>query len=425
MHQPNKIFVNFVKHLLLPTVGALALSQPLWAQNLPRDFEKAVAFDPTFQSAKADFEVGQRTVKQSRSVYHPEATFNTQRLATDTSNRTTVSVTQPLLDAQRWMTLGQAQPQQSLAEMNLRVKLQDLALRLVKAANAIVVANENIKLNAAKMEALDQQAQAAKQKQQLGQGTVTDVRDIEVKASQAKAQQISLVTQLQNALKQYESITGVLPAANAFVLPTNHLAYGLKSLADYTDRALRAGPNVLAARYSVEIAEYEVKKTKASLLPSVQAQYSYSEASGLTTTNSYVGIGMTVPLKAGTLYGIDAAQASVVKAQETLRETESKVRLEADRLTALVSSGMEALRVQREAIAAAELSVEANRQSYQGGVRTAVDVINALQTVYQVTSEYVGLVTAQSENILSLILLAAINPQDGVNETYRYLFAKN
>jgi protease secretion system outer membrane protein len=122
---------------------------------------------------------------------------------------------------------------------------------------------------------------------------------------------------------------------------------------------------------------------------------------------------------------VDAAQATVIKTQESLRETESKVRLEADRLVALVSSGMEALRIQREAIAAAELSVEANRQSYQGGVRTALDVINALQTVYQVKSEYVGLATAQSENILSLILLAAINPQDGVAETYRYLFAKN
>jgi len=413
-------------HKLLTIVaGATAVAQSVWAQNLPPDFEKALSFDPAYQSAKADYEVGQRNVKQSRSVFYPEATFNTQRLATDSSNRTTVSVTQPLLDAQRWMTLGQAAPQQLLAEVNLQVKLQDLAVRLVKASNAIVVANENVKLNLAKMDALDQQALAAKRKQELGQGTVTDLRDIEVKVSQAKAQQISFSTQLQNALKQYEAITGVLPMAKQFVLPTTHVAYGIKSLSDYTDQALRAGPGVLAARYSVEIAEFEVKKLKASFLPTVQAQYSYSEAAGVTNSSAYWGFGLSVPLKAGTIYGVDAAQASVVKAKESQRETESKVRLEADRLTALVSSGVEALRVQREAIAAAELSVEATRQSYQGGVRTALDVINALQTVYQVKSEYVGLATAQSENILSLILLAAINPQDGVNETYRYLFAKN
>lgn len=412
-------------NLPVALTAAVLIAQTGWAQNLPQDFEKALTFDPGYQSAKADYEVGQRNVKQSRSVFYPEATFNTQRLATDTGSRTSVSITQPILDAQRWLTLGQAAPQQLLAEVNLQAKLQDLAVRLVKAANAIVVANENIKLNVAKMDALDQQAVAAKRKQQLGQGTVTDVRDIEVKASQAKAQQISFATQLQNARKQYEAITGVLPVTTQFVLPTTHAAYGVKPLADYTEQALQAGPGVLAARYNVVIAEYEVKKIKASFLPAVAAQYSYSESGGSTTSNSYVGVGMTVPLKAGTLYGIDAAQASVVKAQESLRETESKVRLEADRLVALVSSGMEALRIQREAIAAAELSVEANRQSYQGGVRTALDVINALQTVYQVKSEYVGLATAQSENILGLILLAATNPQEGVAETYRYLFAKN
>jgi outer membrane protein TolC len=405
-------------------MAAVTVSAAAVAQNLPQDFEKALAFDPTFQSAKADFEVGQRNVKQARSVFFPEANFNTQRLASDTASRTTFTITQPLLDAQRWMTLGQAAPQQLLAEVNLQGKRQDLAVRLLKAANAIILANESIRLNTAKMESLDQQAQAASQKLRLGQGTVTDLRDIEVKVSQAKAQQLSFKTQLQNALKAYEAITGVLPLANAFELPTTHGNYGLRPLQDYTQVALQSGPNVLAARYNIEIAEFEVKKIKASFLPAVSAQYSYSKTTGAAVTNSYVGIGLSVPLKAGTLYGMDAAQATVVKAQETLRETESKVRLESDRLVSLVTSGMEALRIQREAIAAAELSVDANRQSYQGGVRTAVDVINAIQTAFQVKSEYYTLATTQSENILGLILLAATEPQDAVNETYRYLFSK-
>jgi protease secretion system outer membrane protein len=181
---------------------------------------------------------------------------------------------------------------------------------------------------------------------------------------------------------------------------------------------------VLAGRYNVEIAELELLKLKASLLPVVSAQYSYSRTTAGAIGNSYVGMGMSVPLKAGTLYGIHAAQAGVVKTQESLRETESKVRLDADRLAAQVATGIEALRIQREAMAAAELSVEANQQSYQGGVRSAVDVINAIQTSFQVKSDYFNLATTQAENILALILLAATDPQDAVAETYRYLFAK-
>jgi hypothetical protein len=52
-------------------------------------------------------------------------------------------------------------------------------------------------------------------------------------------------------------------------------------------------------------------------------------------------------------------------------------------------------------------------------------VINAIQTAFQVKSEYVGLATAQAENILSLVMLAAIDPQDAVTDTYIYLFTKN
>jgi outer membrane protein TolC len=401
---------------------ASAFTASAVAQNLPQDFEIALAFDPTYQSAKADYQVGQRNVKVARSVFFPEATFNTQRLATDTSGRTTFTVLQPLIDVQRWITLGQAAPQQLLAEVNLLTKRQDLATRLLKAANAIILANENIKLNAAKMEALDQQALAAKRKLELGQGTVTDLRDIQVRASQAKAQQLSSKTQLQNALKQYEAMTGIMPVATSFVLPTTHGSYVLKPLNDYTTMALRGGPNVQAARYNIEIAKYEVKKVKASFLPAVSAQYSYSKATGAAVSNSYVGVGLTVPLKAGTWYGMEAAESGVVKAQESLRETEAKVRLESYRLNALIEAATEALRIQREAITFAELSIEANLQSYLGGVRTAVDVINAIQTAYQVKGEYINLITTQAENIINLMLLTASSPESAINEAHLFLF---
>jgi protease secretion system outer membrane protein len=257
-----------------------------------------------------------------------------------------------------------------------------------------------------------------------GLGTVTDLRDIEVKASQAKAQQLALDTQLQNALKQYHAIAGVMPGAAEFVLPAVHGNYPIQSMQNYANTALSSGPSVLAARYNVQIAEYEVKKIKASFLPTISGVYSHSKSGGTTTSNQYVGLGFSVPLKAGTVYGLDAAQASVVRAQESQRETEAKVSLEVDRLQALVSSGMEALRIQKDAIAAAELSVEANTKSYQGGVRTAVDVLNAIQTVFQVKSEYVQLATTQAENILNLMLLAATDPADAVSQANRYLFDK-
>jgi outer membrane protein TolC len=397
---------------------------PSAARNLLQDFEAAQQFDPTFQGAKAEFEVGLRNVKQAKSVFFPEATFSTMRLATDNGSRTSLSVTQPIVDIERLMTYNQAAPRLLLAEVGLLSKRQDLAVRLVKAANVITQAMENIALNKSKMAALNEQAERARRLLSGGLGTITDLRDIEVKASQAKAQQLALDTQLLIALKQYQAIAGVLPGAAEFVLPAVHGTYPIQSMQDYANTALRSGPSVLAARYNVEIAEYEVKKIKASFLPTMSGVYSYSKSGATANDNKYVGIGFSVPIKAGTVYGLDAAQAGVVRAQESQRETEAKVSLDVERLQALVSSGEEALRIQKDAIAAAELSVEANTKSYQGGVRSAVDVLNAIQTVFQVKSDYVQLATTQAENILSLMLLAATDPADAVSQANSYLFDK-
>ena len=56
------------------------------------------------------------------------------------------------------------------------------------------------------------------------------------------------------------------------------------------------------------------------------------------------------------------------------------------------------------------------------GVRTVVDVLNAIQTVFQVKSDYVTLATTQAQNVLALSLLAATAPRDAVVLTRQYLF---
>ena len=410
------------KKLML--ISAVLLAVPVCARNLSQDFIAALAFDPQYQTALADAKISEFTAKQSRAVFYPEASFSTQRIATDTSGRLSVNVSQPLLDWERYITWTQAEPQEALGAINLQVKQQELASRLLKAATDITLANESLRLNEAKLKAVAEQAERATRMLQLGQGTVTDLRDIQVKLSQAKAQQFSFEVQLQTAIKQYASMIGPTPVADDFVLPKMQGDFSLKSLMDYTEMGLQASPVVLVGRLNLQLAESNVRKIKASFFPSVTGQYAYTQNGGVTHSSKYLGIGMSVPIKAGTYFSMEAAQATVVKTQESLREIESKIRLDADKLRALVDSGSQSLKIQLEAIEAAELSVEATSKSYQGGVRTAVDVLNAIQTVFQVKSDYVSLATTQAQNILALMLLSATVPPDAVQQAQAYLFAK-
>ena len=131
-----------------------------------------------------------------------------------------------------------------------------------------------------------------------------------------------------------------------------------------------------------------------------------------------------MPLQLGSYYARQGVQANWLKAKEATRDTEEKTRVDVEKLREQVETGLEVLAIQRNAIAAAELSLEANIKSYEGGVRSAVDILNATQTVFQVKSDYVTFVTTQAESILSLLNQSSLDVNDALNTSYKFLFAR-
>jgi protease secretion system outer membrane protein len=123
-----------------------------------------------------------------------------------------------------------------------------------------------------------------------------------------------------------------------------------------------------------------------------------------------------MPLTAGSYYGRKSVEANYLKAKEATRDSEEKTRVEVERLREQIETGLEALKIQKDAVAAAELSLEANQKSYEGGVRSAVDILNATQTVFQVKSDYVNLLTSQSENIANLSFQTGTNASEAMTK---------
>jgi outer membrane protein TolC len=156
-------------------------------------------------------------------------------------------------------------------------------------------------------------------------------------------------------------------------------------------------------------------------MPTLSAAYINSTSANVT--NISTGLVVNMPLQASTMVAHQMAQDNYQKAVESRREAEEKVRVEVERMWAQLHSGVELLKAQSDAIEAAQLSVEANLQSFQGGVRASVDVANAIQVVFQVKSEYAALAVGQAENLLTLHTLLEAAPVEGVERAQRYLFA--
>lgn len=399
----------------------MLLVQPAWSIDLVTDFHKAMQFDPRYRGAVADKGVNMSLAEQSRVAFYPEANYNTQRLQNDVSGRRTMTITQPLLSAEKWATWRMQDPRVAAAQATLMAQQNDLASRLFKAATAVVLAQENHRLNQSKLDALTQQADRARRLYALGQGTVTDLRDLEVKIAQARAQHLLLGTQIDSALRQYAAIVGERPSASTFALAPTQPVFSVPALQVCIDSALEGNPGVQSARMSERVAQLDMERARGAMLPTLSAAYINSTSNNLTNTST--GLVLNMPLQASTMVGYQTAQENYQKALEARREAEEKVRVEVERMWSQLNSGFELLKAQQEAIEAAQLSVEANTRSFQGGVRASVDVANAIQIVFQVRSEYASLAVGQAENLLTLHTLLEATPVDGMSRAQRFLFA--
>lgn len=395
------------------------------ATSLTQDYERALAFDPSYQATLAERRSDLVAVQRARSAFYPEASISSQITTQGGGTRNAVTISQPLYSRDRQLVLQQATPLDLQSEGRLLSRQQDLAQRLLEAASAIVLANENLRLSAVKIDALAQQSERARELRRLGQGTVTDQRDIEVRFAQSQAERLRLVTDRANAAKRYAAITGTEPDVASFRLPANHRAVPLLTVDQYLDTAASDNAKLREAQAGVELQRLAVKRAQAVLYPSVVANAQYAKGMnnipGVTKTAG-VGVVFSLPLQAGTVYDIQGAVAASERAELSLNAAEVELRLQLQSVVASIASANQSLDIQRQAIAAAELSVQANQQSYQGGVRSSVDVLNAIQTLYTVQSDYVNLATSQAKNHLALLLLTGQTGTDAIAQIQANLF---
>jgi len=404
-----------------PAPGAIRVRQP-GALDLVTAYDLGRDNDPTYQAAIAERDVNRETAGQTITAYLPQASYSYNNIPTEGGARHVATVTQPILSISGLATLKQRGPRRAYADATLEVRAQDLATRTMTAVADIIKATEAIALNDARITAFRTQSARADRLYQSGQGTVTDARDIAVRYEQALANRILLQSDLIAASTRLRSITGQPIPEGAFRLPDQFGAVRLEAAEAYLGRQEAANPQIEAARQTERINRLEARRIRGSIFPVVGASATYTRRNELS--DSYVGISVSAPLNAASLFQVGAANATVRRSFEERRLVEERARTELERLHALVDGGRQALAINAKAIAAAELSVEANSRSYEGGVRTNVDVVNAIQTVFEVKNAYVQAATTLATNYLNLQLLAGVEPEDALATTQAFLLGR-
>lgn len=399
------------KMKIMATVAAMVFAGSAQATSLVDAFNLAQRNDPAYQAAKLEQKANEANAFVARTAYLPVANASVRRFEYEAATRRTFTISQPIFDLGKFATMREGKPRDVVAAATFRVREEDLAKRVLKTVAEYIKVRETIDLNKAQIEALTKQSERSKKSYELGQGTITEVRAAQVRLDQALAMERSLATQFSVAQKQYQTLMGQAIAQSEFPLTQQPLMPKLPSLDALLESVHASNAQVLLSRANERLADLASQRANAGFMPQVNLVHTQSQLGDAPRTN-YTGINMELPLGLSVQNFASKYQAGLnadAKIQERI-DVEQKTRLEMERLWALVTSGMDELKYRKDAIASAELSREAYEKSFQGGVVSAVDVLNSILTVYQVKSEYLTALIGFSEQLLNLQMMAAEEP---------------
>lgn len=411
-------FLNFTVFSLF----VYGLQLPVMAIDFETAFHKAKNNDPKFQAAKYEKDATSGQSVRDWSSYSPTFTYNQSQLPTLSVTSTTQTVSQPLFDAVKGASLLQANPRKKISDASYLVQTHDLALRLFNAMSQIIQTNEAIKANESRLAALESQYKSAKRKFELGQGTITDQLDVQVKYEQAKADDFTLSANLKSARDAFRAIVGEDPSSSDFILPNKHEIFNIGLLDEILARVEKMNPSVLVAKGNERVAKLDVVKASGAVLPTIAYTYQKTVYTNFNSENN--GLSITIPLDVGSYIGTYIAHAKSKQSSSTRLEIEVKTKVEAERFYQQIDAGQQSLKIKGNAMDIARQSVIANQKSYDAGVKSTTDVLIAIQTLFQARNEYAISAIQLAGNLLNLLLIGAEDPDEAVKRTQTFLFRK-
>jgi outer membrane protein len=406
---------NAVKCIFIFICNFPIFNNLIYAIDLHDVYQQAMANDPVFRQVAANKRAILEDRPQAMAAYLPTinvsadtAGTSTKRSGTsrfvfgdtglDETDRTnsdslgySLNLTQPIIRADRYFRIQQADKTIKQADAELAASELDLAIRVSTTYFNVLSAMDNLNFAEAELRSLSRQLEQAKQRFEVGLTAVTDVQEAQAGYDRAIAEKIRAENDIDNAREALREITGSYIYELAGLSDSMPLLNPEPDNIDiWSEMALSENLNVIAAIHSVDIARDEVKIQRSGHYPTVdfnaRSSYNESDTSGKSeTTNNQISLQLNVPIYSG-----GAVSSRVRASQERLNqqlERLEQIRRQAYRQTREsflgVMSGISQIKALQQAVISSEAALEATQAGFEVGTRTAVDVVQAERSTFQ------------------------------------------
>ncbi len=407
-------------------LAALGLSGPVSAEGLVEIYQLAQARDAVYESARHRLEAVYTLNQQARGVLLPSIDLNgganRNWLEVDSDpvflpgppgsppssidqsgqvNNATgwnygVQLRQPLFVAEAIFRYGQAKRQIALAEMEYAIARQDLILRTASGYFQVLQADQALAAGKAELRALEQELARARKSFEVGTVAITDVNEAQARHDLVSAQVLQYENDLAVARQQLARIIGqdVPPLRGPRAdFPLTPAEPAVQS--EWTERARRSNLFRVASELGVEVAHAEVRARQGARLPTVFLVGNYDvqesrrpsfggDVTRTETESSVVGVQLSVPLFRGGLLDAQVKEAAALYSQRKsdLVDATRGAELQASQSFLQLNTSIAQARAFEQAVKSSVIAYESARRGREVGVRTAVDVLFALQQVY-------------------------------------------
>jgi outer membrane protein len=284
--------------------------------------------------------------------------------------------------------------QLGLAKAQLKTAEQELIMRVIQAYFDVLTAQESLTFVKAQKTAVAEQLAAAKRNFEVGTSTITDTREAQARFDLVTAQEIAAENDLHVKKLAVDLSVGM---ANAQPLPlkvgVNLNASTVGDAETWVQQATTQSPGIEQARIALEVAQLEIEKAKAGLLPTLDLTASFGGTrfrngnltSRVDNNTATIGLNFNMPLYTGsaTQNRIQETVALEDKARNDLDAVQRNVAQATRTAFFGVQSGLGQIKALEAAEASSQSALDANKLGYQVGVRINIDVLNSQSQLFQ------------------------------------------
>ena len=389
------------------------LSASLCAQGLVTPltltdaYEAAVRHDARYQIATKEQEAARQGVPLARASLLPQVSLNAStakvvgrrefgnslnqgvEVPLDyESPQVSLNLRTPLFNYEALSRLRQATSAADGAQALLAARHIDLVNRLTAAYLEVLIQHEVRVMAEEDLRSLQAQAERARRRFTLGEGTVQEATAAESAAGLAKNRLVRVQDDVVSARRELQRITGLeVGALRAAPADFAGLSLPLPTLQQWIEQTAENNPLVRFRRLSLEAAGFGVERQRAGHYPRMDlvASMARADSESVATLNQKteqrsIGVQLTVPIFSGggVEAGIAQSLAERDRAEQELRAEQENLTLEVERLYRLTVQGAERLAANLLALDAAGVAVKAAARAQATGLGTDADHRQAL-----------------------------------------------